>query len=137
MHRMTPLDASFLHLETDDVVPNVAWAAIFEGPAPSRDDLLRHVESKLALVPRYRQKLRFLPFGVARPVWVDDPHFNLEYHVRRTSLPAPGGEQELTRLFGRIVSQQLDRRCPLWEMWIAEGLDDNRWAMLCKVHHAM
>jgi diacylglycerol O-acyltransferase len=137
MQRLTALDASFLDLETDEVGANVAWFSVFEGPAPVHDELTRYVESKLPLVPRYRQKLRFLPWGITRPVWVDDPNFNLDYHIRRTALPAPGGEEELTRLFARVVSQHLDRSHPLWEMWVVEGLNENRWAVLWKLHHAM
>ena len=78
-----------------------------------------------------------MPLALGRPVWVDDPHFNLGYHVRRTALPAPGGEQELRTLVGRVMSQNLDRAKPLWEMWIVEGLGDGRWALLSKVHHCM
>src|SRR5271156_5332922 len=110
MQRLTALDASFLDLETDEVGANVAWFSVLEGPAPDHDELMRYIEGKLALVPRYRQKLRFLPLGIARPLWIDDPNFNLDYHIRRTALPAPGGEEELTRLFARVVSQPLDPR---------------------------
>jgi WS/DGAT/MGAT family acyltransferase len=95
------------------------------------------IEAKLAFVPRYRQVVRFVPFALARPVWVDDPHFNLGYHVRRTALPQPGGDGELRTLVGRVMSQNLDRAKPLWEMWVVEGLDEGRWAVLSKVHHAM
>jgi diacylglycerol O-acyltransferase len=137
MQRLTPLDASFLHMETDEVLANVAWFSVFEGPVPGHDELLRHVESKLTQVPRYRQKLRFLPFALARPFWIDDRNFNIDYHVRRTALPAPGGEEQLTILFSRIVSQHLDRSHPLWEMWVVEGLTENRWAVIWKLHHAM
>ncbi|HEY1441068.1 MAG TPA: wax ester/triacylglycerol synthase family O-acyltransferase, partial [Mycobacterium sp.] len=137
MQRLTALDAAFLDLETDESRANVAWFSVFEGPAPDHGELVRYIEGKLALVPRYRQKLRFLPLGIARPLWIDDPNFNLDYHIRRTALPAPGGEEQLTRLFARVVSQQLDRSHPLWEMWVAEGLGENRWAVLWKLHHAM
>jgi diacylglycerol O-acyltransferase len=88
-------------------------------------------------VPRYRQKVRFLPFNVGLPGWVDDPHFNIDYHVRRSALPAPGGREELQNLVGRVMSQHLDRARPLWEMWAVEGLDGGRWAMVSKVHHCM
>ena len=121
MQRLNALDAAFLDLETDESRANVAWFSVFEGPAPDHGELVRYIEGKLALVPRYRQKLRFLPLGIARPLWIDDPNFNLDYHIRRTALPAPGGEEQLTRLFARVVSQQLDRSHPLWEMWVAEG----------------
>ena len=95
------------------------------------------IDAKLDLVPRYRQMVRSVPFDLGRPVWVDDPHFNIEYHLRHTALPAPGGEDELRKLVGRVMAQQLDRSKPLWEIWVVEGLEDGRWAMLSKVHHAM
>ena len=95
------------------------------------------IAARLPLVPRYRQKVRFVPLALGRPTWVDDPHFNLDYHVRRTALPAPGGDEELRNLVGRVMSQQLDRAKPLWEMWVVEGLDDGRWALISKTHHCM
>jgi WS/DGAT/MGAT family acyltransferase len=134
---MSPLDASFLHIEDDKNHMHIGSVAIFEGPAPSYESVLAMVESKLPLVPRYRQKVRFVPFGLGRPVWVDDPHFNLIYHLRHTALPTPGGNEELRNLVGRVMSQQLDRSKPLWEMWVVEGLDAGRWALLSKVHHCM
>jgi diacylglycerol O-acyltransferase len=134
---MSVQDASFLHIESDSSPMHVGGVSIFEGPAPLFEDVLAMVQGKLALVPRYRQVVRFVPFGLARPVWVDDPHFNLGYHVRRTALPAPGGERELRALVGRVMSQNLDRAKPLWEMWVVEGLDQGRWALLSKVHHSM
>jgi diacylglycerol O-acyltransferase len=81
--------------------------------------------------------VRFVPFALGRPTWIDDPHFNFDYHVRRTALPHPGGEQELRTLVGRVMSQQLDRTKPLWELWVAEGLEDGRWALISKTHHCM
>jgi WS/DGAT/MGAT family acyltransferase len=137
MDRMSPQDASFLHLEDSNNHMHVGSVAIFEGPAPDYAQVLDSVRRKLPFVPRYRQKVRFLPLDVARPVWVADPNFNLEYHVRHTALPAPGGEVELRRLVGRLMSQQLDRSKPLWEIWVAEGLEEGRWAMVSKVHHCM
>ena len=95
------------------------------------------VSGKLDAVPRYRQKVRFVPLSVARPVWVDDPHFNLSYHVRHTALPAPGSDELLRRTAARLFAQRLDRRKPLWEIWMIEGLSDKRWALLSKVHHCM
>ncbi len=88
-------------------------------------------------MPRYRQVVRIVPFDLGRPVWVDDPHFNIDYHVRHTALPTPGGETELRKLVGRVMSQQLDRSKPLWEIWVVEGLEDGHWAILSKTHHAM
>jgi diacylglycerol O-acyltransferase len=137
MQRMSPLDASFLHLEDQVTQLHIGSVAIFEGPPPPVDELLAMVAGKLPLVPRYRQVVRFVPLALGRPVWTDDHYFNIEYHVRRTALPAPGGEQELRNLVGRVMSQQLDRAKPLWEMWVAEGLEEGRWALVSKVHHCM
>ena len=134
---MSPLDASFLHLEDNVTQLHIGSVAIFEGPPPPVDELLAMVAGKLPLVPRYRQVVRFVPLALGRPVWTDDHYFNIEYHVRRTALPAPGGEQELRNLVGRVMSQQLDRAKPLWEMWVAEGLEEGRWALVSKVHHCM
>ena len=135
--RLSPLDASFLHIEDDVSHMHIASVAIFEGPQPPFADVVDMVEAKLDLVPRYRQKVRFVPFELGRPVWVDDPHFNIEYHLRHTALPAPGGETELRKLVGRVMAQQLDRTKPLWEIWVVEGLEDDRWAILAKTHHAL
>src|SRR6266567_1440721 len=137
MERMSPQDASFLHIETDASPMHVGGVSIFEGPPPPFADVLAMVQGKLTLVPRYRQVVRFVPLALARPVWVDDPYFNLGYHVRRTALPDPGGDEELRNLVGRVMSQNLDRAKPLWEMWVVEGLDEGRWALISKVHHAM
>jgi|SRR5271166_24341 len=135
--RMSPQDTWFLHLEDGVSHMHIASVAIFEGPAPAFGDILAMIESKLLLVPRYRQIVKSVPFQLGRAVWVDDPHFNLEYHVRHSALPAPGGEADLRKLVGRVMSQQLDRTKPLWEIWIVEGLEDDHWAMLAKTHHAM
>jgi diacylglycerol O-acyltransferase / wax synthase len=116
---------------------HVASTTIFEGPAPSEEEFREHIRSRLHLVPRFRQKLRFVPLAQGRPVWVDDPHLNLEYHVRRTALPPPGSEEQLRNLAARIFSQQLDRSKPLWEMWLAEGLEGDRFAIVGKTHHAL
>jgi diacylglycerol O-acyltransferase len=134
---MSPLDASFLHIEDAVSHMHIGSVALFVGPPPSHADVLAAIESKLPLVPRYRQKVRFVPFDLARPVWVDDPYFNLDYHVRRTAMPSPGGDEQLRRLVGRVMSQKLDRTKPLWEMWVAEGMDQGRWALLSKIHHCM
>src|SRR3954454_15707940 len=137
MDWMSPLDATFLHVEDAVTHMHIGSVAIFEGPPPAQEEMLAAIASKLPLVPRYRQKVRFVPLALGRPVWVDDPHFVLEYHVRRTALPPPGGDDELRTLVGRVMSQQLDRHRPLWETWIAEGLPGGRWAMISKVHHCM
>jgi diacylglycerol O-acyltransferase len=135
--RLSGLDTSFLHLERDGAHMHVASTTIFEGPPPPHEEFRDHIASRLHLVPRFRQKLRFVPFGQGRPVWVDDPHLNLEYHVRRTALPPPGSEDQLRVLAARIFSQQLDRSKPLWEIWLAEGLMEDRFAIIGKTHHAL
>jgi WS/DGAT/MGAT family acyltransferase len=143
--RLTALDSSFLHLEDGTAHMHVAAVTLLEGPAPSYRDLLEHVDSRLSLVPRFRQRLRSVPFGQGRPVWVDDPHFNLEYHVRVTALPPPGSEQQLKNLASRVFAQQLDRTKPLWELWLVQGLDretdgdetQQRFALLSKTHHCL
>ena len=135
--RMSPLDATFLHVEDGVSHMHIGAVLLLEPPAPRYEELSSMIESKLHRAPRYRQAVRFVPLQLGRPVWVDDPHFNLAYHLRHTALPAPGGEAELQRLVGRIMSQQLDRARPLWELWAVEGLDDGRWALISKVHHSM
>jgi WS/DGAT/MGAT family acyltransferase len=135
--RLTGLDASFLHLEDSSAHMHVGSVMIFEGDPPPYDDLLESIERRLHLVPRYRQRLAFVPLGQGRPRWVDDPHLHLRYHVRATALPAPGTEEQLRALAGRVFAQQLDRDKPLWEIWLIEGLEDGRFALLAKTHHAL
>ena len=135
--RLSPMDASFLHIEDDVSHMHLASVGVFEGPSPGSGAVAAMIAGKLPLVPRYRQVVRFVPFHLGRPMWVDDPHFNIDYHVRHTALPAPGGEAELRRLVGRVMSQPLDRSKPLWEVWVVDGLEDGQWAMLSKTHHAM
>jgi len=135
--RLTGLDSSFLHLERDGSHMHVASTTLFEGPAPPYIEFRDHIAARLHLVPRFRQKLRFIPFGQGRPVWVDDPQLNLGYHVRHTSLPAPGSEEQLRTLAARIFSQELDRSKPLWELWLVEGLRDGRFAIVGKTHHCL
>src|SRR5215213_5276519 len=135
--RLTGLDASFLHPEDGAAHMHVAGVMVFEGSPPPYDDLLEAIERRLGLVPRYRQRLAFVPLGQGRPKWVDDPHLNLRYHVRSTALPAPGSEQQLPDLAGRVFAQQLDRHKPLWEIWLVDGLEGDRFAMLSKTHHAL
>ena len=137
VERLSPLDASFLQIEDGVSHMHIASVATFEGPEPPFGEILAMIEAKLPLVPRYRQVVRTVPLELGRPVWVDDPHFNIEYHVRHTALPAPGGEEELRKLVGRVMSQALDRSKPLWEIWVVEGLEDDQWAMLSKTHHAI
>jgi diacylglycerol O-acyltransferase / wax synthase len=137
MDRMSAQDASFLHIESDRSPMHVGGVSIFEGPAPEPQQFADHVASKLDQVPRYRQIVRTVVLGIGSPVWIDDPYFNIGYHVRRTALPAPGSDLQLQALVGRVMSQNLDRDKPLWEMWVVEGLDGGRWALLSKVHHSM
>ncbi len=137
MEWMSPMDASFLHIEGPANPMHIGGVSIFEGPSPPFERLEDMVSRKLPLVPRYRQKVRFVPLGLGRPVWVEDPHFNLGYHLRHTALPAPGDEDKLRRTAARIFAQHLDRNKPLWEIWMVEGLSQSRWALLSKVHHCM
>jgi len=135
--RLSPLDASFLHVEDDVSHMHIGAVSIFEGPVPPYAQVVAMVRGKLPLVPRYRQVVRFVPLELGRPVWADDPHFNLDYHLRHSALPAPGGEAELRALVGRVMAQQLDRAKPLWEIWVVEGLEGGRWALVSKTHHAL
>jgi diacylglycerol O-acyltransferase / wax synthase len=135
--RLSGLDTSFLHLERSGAHMHVASVSIFEGDAPTHGEFRDHIGSRLHLVPRFRQKLRFVPLNQSRPVWVDDPHLNLDYHVRQTALPAPGSDEQLRNLAARIFSQQLDRSKPLWELWLVEGLSEDRFAIVGKSHHAL
>jgi WS/DGAT/MGAT family acyltransferase len=137
MERMSPQDAFYLRVEDEANHMHSASVAVFAGPAPGYDETVEMVKSKLHLVPRYRRRIRFVPLELGRPVWVDDPHFNIEYHVRHTSLPRPGSDDQLCNLVGRVMSQQLDRAKPLWELWITEGLGEGQWAILSKIHHAL
>jgi diacylglycerol O-acyltransferase / wax synthase len=137
LDRLTAIDASFLHQEGPSSHMHVGAVARFAGPPPPFDEFLDSLRMRLHLVPRYRQKLHVPPAGTGRPLWVDDPTFNLEYHVRQTALPKPGSERQLLELAGRVFSQQLDRARPLWEVWMVEGLDDGGFALISKTHHAM
>jgi WS/DGAT/MGAT family acyltransferase len=135
--RLSAVDASFLHQEGANSHMHVGAVTIFEGPPPAYEEFLHHIRSRLHLVPRYRQRLAVPPLETGRPLWVDDPNFNLEYHVRHTALPSPGSEEQLRNLAARVHSQQLDRNKPLWEMWLVQGLEDGRFALLTKTHHAL
>jgi diacylglycerol O-acyltransferase / wax synthase len=142
--RLTVLDNSFLITESQTNHMHVAGTATYEAGSLRTawggidvQKIRTYVESRLHLIPRYRQVLAYTPLD-GHPVWVDDQHFNIEYHVRHTSLPRPGDEEQLKRLSGRIMSQQLDRSKPLWEMWVVEGLDGgDRFAIVSKIHHCM
>ena len=116
---------------------HVGAIVILEGPPPGREEFSEQLEARLHLVPRYRQKLSFPRFEMGRPFWIDDPRFNIDYHVRHTALPSPGSEEQLRGLAGRIFSQRLDRSKPLWEIWVAQGLEGGRFALISKTHHAL
>src|SRR5829696_5226176 len=135
--RLTAVDASFLAQEVENAHMHVGAVLIFEGPPPDYDDFCTQIRSRLHLVPRYRQKLAFPPLETGRPLWVDDQNFNLQYHVRHTALPSPGSEEQLRALAARVHSQRLDRSKPLWETWLVQGLEDNRFALISKTHHAL
>ena len=135
--RLTAVDASFLAQEVENAHMHVGALLIFEGPPPDYDDFCTQIRSRLHLVPRYRQKLAFPPLETGRPLWVDDPNFNLQYHVRHTALPSPGSEEQLRALTARVHSQRLDRSKPLWELWLVQGLERNRFALISKTHHAL
>jgi WS/DGAT/MGAT family acyltransferase len=137
LDRLSSTDASFLHQEGPTSHMHIGGVLVFEGPPPEFTDYLDHVRGRLHLVPRYRQKLTTPPLESGRPLWIDDPDFNLEYHVRHTALPPPGTEEQLFLLAGRIASQQLDRAKPLWESWLVEGLEGDRFALIFKTHHAL
>jgi diacylglycerol O-acyltransferase len=137
--RLTPRDVAFLTDENATSPRQNATVEIFE-PGPDGFDyaaLVALIADRIAFVPRYRQKVQFVPGRVANPVWVDDPTFELEYHVRRSALPRPGNAEQLRDLVARIVSRPLDRQRPLWEMYLVEGLEGGRVAILTKAHQAL
>src|SRR4051794_26274682 len=134
---MSALDASFFFAESENTPMHVGSVAVFDGPAPSYGDVIRLLLSKLPLVPRYRQRVREVPLQLGRPMWTDDPHFQILYHVRHTAVPRPGSDEQLRNLAGRVLGQRLDMAKPLWEVWLVEGLEDDRWAIISKVHHCM
>ncbi len=137
LDRLSSIDASFLHQEGPASHMHIGAVLIFQGPPPEFTDYVDHVRGRLHLVPRYRQKLTTPPLETGRPLWVDDPDFNIEYHIRHTALPSPGTEEQLFLLVARIASQPLDRDKPLWESWLVEGLEGDRFALLFKTHHAL
>jgi diacylglycerol O-acyltransferase len=139
VQQLKPLDAAFVDAEDTD--RNASFAigsiAVFEGPPPAYDEFASALFARLPLIPQYRRKLRKVPLAIGPPVWVDDPHFDLRYHVRETALPSPGGPEQLQALMARVMTQRLDRDYPLWEYWLVQGLDQDRWALITKVHHCM
>ena len=137
LDRLSVIDNSFLEEERGAAHMHVGAVLLFEGPQPAYEDVLEHFAGRLHLVPRYRQKVLVPRYDIGRPRWVDDPSFNLEYHVRHTALPPPGSRAQLQRLAGRIFSQRLDRSKPMWEAWLVSGLEDGGFALIPKSHHAM
>ena len=137
--RLSPLDVSFLHMETPTTAMHVGGLGVFEPPPEGfdYDRLVELIQQRIGLVPRYRQKVRSVPGRIANPVWVDDPDFDVTYHVRRSALPRPGTDAQLRDLVGRLMSRQLDRHRPLWEIYLVEGLTGGRVAIVTKTHHAM
>jgi WS/DGAT/MGAT family acyltransferase len=136
--RLTALDSTFLHLEDNSTAHmHVASVMVFEGMSPAPQELVDHIVGRLHLVPRYRQRLAFVPYGQGRPVWADDPHFNPRYHIRHTALPKPADDKALKQLAGRLFSQRLDRSKPLWEIWLVEKMAGERFALIAKTHHAL
>jgi len=142
--RLSFLDSSFIFAENRTNHMHVGGVSIYEAGSLRQPDggidierIRAYIDARLDKIPRYRQVISFIPIE-HHPVWVDDPHFNIHYHVRHAALPRPGDERQLKRLSGRIMSQQLDRDKPLWEIWIVEGLNDgDHFALISKIHHAM
>ncbi len=137
LDRLTSVDAGFLHMEDEGAHMHIGALGVFAGPPPTGQQFRDHIASRLDRLPRYRQKLAFPPLGTGRPLWVEDTGFSLDFHVRHTALPSPGGQAELITLVNRVVAQRLDRTKPLWEIWLVEGLGDGRFAIVAKTHHAM
>jgi diacylglycerol O-acyltransferase / wax synthase len=137
MQRMRDLDWLFLGVENKVSHMHLGAVGVFEGPPPRFHELAGVVAMKLPALARYRQRVRFVPFDLGRPLWVTDPGFDLGYHLRHTALPRPGGDTQLRRLVARVMSIPLDRSRPLWEMWLIGGLAHDRWGLLCKLHHCM
>jgi diacylglycerol O-acyltransferase len=137
LDRLSAIDAGFLAQEKPNTHMHIGALARFDGEPPELDEFLAHIRSRLHLVPRYRQKLATPPLETGRPLWIDDPTFNLAYHVRHSALPPPGEEDALLNLCARVFSQPLDRSKPLWELWLVEGLENGGFALISKTHHAV
>lgn len=135
--RLSASDMSSLLAERGPIHVNVGAALILEGDPPTLDELLVHVESRLALVPRFRQRVQATPLQITNPVWADDPGFDLEWHVRHVALPRPGSTDQLRELVGRVMSTPLDLERPLWQLYLVEGLEGGRHAYISKTHHAL
>ncbi len=141
--RLSALDATFLDVESDAAPMHVGAALVFDAKPLTLshggldiERLSKYTEAALDAIPRYRQRLEWVP-GFSHPVWVDDERFDMHFHLRHTRLPAPGDERSLKRLVGRLFSQHLDRSRPLWEFWVVEGVENDTFALVIKVHHSM
>jgi WS/DGAT/MGAT family acyltransferase len=137
MDRMNTADAGFFFAEHKNVPMHVGMLSVFEGPAPSYDDFVELIAAKLPRAPRYRKVVRTAPLHVFRPIWVDDAQFDISYHVQNVAVPAPGGTEELRKLAAKLFVHRLDQARPLWEYWLIDGLEGDRWAVLSKTHHCM
>ena len=140
MQRLTGMDASFLYLETPTSHMHVAMTGIYDTSTMpngySFEAIKKHIRSRLHLVSPFTRRLVAVPFQLHHPVWINDPNFDLDYHVRRIAVPAPGGRRELGEIAGQIASIPLDRTRPLWEAWVIEGLKHDRIGFIAKVHHS-
>ncbi len=137
MEYLTPLDETFMYLERDNLPMHIGSLLILEGPHPSHRELLEFLEGRLDQLPRHRQIIGRIPLHLGPPAWLDDQHFDLQYHVRHTAVPAPGSDEQLRTLTARILSVRLDLKRPPWELWMIEGLEGGRFAVVNKVHHSM
>ena len=135
--RLSTLDYSFLSLERGELPMHMGSLMVFEGPAPTYEEFREAIANRLDLLPRYRQRVREVPMQLNAPIWVDDPHFQLDYHLRHIALPPPGGEEQLQAITSQLLDQRLDLSRPLWEAWLIVGIDGDNWAVLNKTHHAM
>jgi diacylglycerol O-acyltransferase / wax synthase len=137
--RLSPLDVSFLYLEEPTAVMHVGSVAIFHCPDPdfALDSLVGLVRDRIAYLPRYRQRVRMVPWRLGPPVWVDDEKFDLNFHVRHSALASPGGPTQLAEVVARIQARPLSRNRPLWELYLVEGLADNQFAIITKTHQAL
>lgn len=137
--RLTSLDTSFLYMEKQPTVMHVGTVMVLDSPSSGFDpnSLLDLVQRRIAHLPRYRQRVRSIPGHLGNPVWIDDEHFDVEYHVRIAALPRPGSDEQLENFVARVQPRPLDRDRPLWEMYLVEGLQDDRFAIVTKTHYAL
>jgi WS/DGAT/MGAT family acyltransferase len=137
LDRISTLDAEFFYAEHHNVPMHIGSVAVFDGPAPTRAELIRLIEAKLPRVPRYRQVVRAAPFQLLRPVWSDDQEFAVRHHIRHASVTAPGGPEQLQAMAAMLFALPLDRHRPLWQEWLLDGLEGGRWAIVSKIHPCM